>query len=268
MADQSPSDSTTGIISQQLFDQYSAAWVELINQPTEELQLLGCFTSIDLAGIHLITGLGFSTEKIAQLVSTIGAVRIKARFILLPVSTQPGGQQFSLVLFATDSLDTRVSSYYVPEATYTDTIPFTAPTRPGQLAVHKNQVHYVLAERWRQNWAARQGQTNSPDILHDLFETHYGPLRGYTYELSDFTALFQLLKVLKATHDESVLRISFVLHDYYQPDPSTSGDELTNTFALVLQIQRSSSQADDFYSDYKDGDDPITNNGTPCPPMC
>lgn len=265
MADQSPSASTAGIISQQLFDQYSAAWVELINQPSEELQLLGCFLSVDSEGIHLITGLGFSTEKIAQLVSTVGAVRIKARFILLPAPAQPGGQQFSLALFATDSLDTRISSYYVPETAYTDTVPFIAPTRPGQLTAHKNQVHYVLAERWRQNWAARQNQTELSGILHSLFETHYGPLRGYTYELSEFMVLFQLLKVL---NDGSMLRISFVLHDYYQPDPATSGDELTNTFALVLQIQRSSSQADDFYSDYKDGDDPITNNGSPCPPMC
>lgn len=265
MADQSPSASIAGILSQQLFDQYSTAWVELINQPSEELQLLGCFTHADSAGIHLITGLGFSTEKITQLVSTIGAVRIKARFILLPALNQPGGQQFSLALFATDSLDTRVSSYYVPEVTYTDTATFIAPTRPGQLAVHKNQVHYVLAERWRQNWAARQSQTDSSESLHDLFETHYGPLRGYTYELSEFIVLFQLLKAL---NDGSMLRISFVLHDYYQPDPTTSGDELTNTFALVLQIQRSGLKADGCYDDYMDGDDPITNNGMPCPPMC
>ncbi|MEJ7662079.1 MAG: hypothetical protein WKG07_22175 [Hymenobacter sp.] len=64
---------------------------------------------------QLVTGVGFSIEGAsAQLVSTIGAARVKARFIIHALV--PGGPpQFLLALFAVDALDARVSSYYVPE---------------------------------------------------------------------------------------------------------------------------------------------------------
>lgn len=245
-----PSSSITGILTQRLFDQYSANWLEVISQP-DVVALQNSFVQ----GEALITGVGFSITQIAQLVATVGAVHIKARFILQPPA--PGTlPQFSLALFATDSLDARVSSYYVPAAVYTDTDSFTRPNRPSQLPIHKNQMHYVLAERWRQNWASQ------PQVKPEFFASHYGPLRGYTYGLNEFVALFLLLEAL----GDEMLKVSFVLHDYYQPDPSTGGDQLVNTFALALSLKRSATTP--CGDDFQGGDDPIMNNGMPCPPNC
>ncbi len=248
MSDQNPP--IAGLISQSLFDQYSAGWLEVISQPDVEALQAGFIQD----GLHL-TGVGFSITQVARLVATVGAVHIKARFIMQP--PKPGTPpQFSLALFATDALDARISSYYVPEIVYTDMAGFTRPSSPGKLPIHKNQVHYVLAEHWRQNWA---GLT---EVLPEYFATHYGPLRGYTFGLNEFVALFLLLTTL----GEEKLKVFFVLHDYYRPDPSTSGDQLANTFALALSLKRPENTK--YTDDFQDGDDPITNNGAPCPPMC
>lgn len=266
-----------GILDQGVYDQYNAKWVEVINR-RDPLELQAIFTQEDLP----LTGLGFSTEQIAKLVGTIGAVYIKARFLVQP--TTPGtNSQFSIALFATDSLNTRVSSYYVPEKLYTDTASFLAPKRPGQPTVHKNQLHQVLAERWRKNWAdvvstqPTDGEPNTPPedglypIKPEYFDTHYGPIRGYTYEINEFVALFLLLETLEGNW----LRVYFLLHDYYQPDPLTSGDQLAHTFALALQVQRSGSSVgsaphttDNPGGSFDDIDDPILDNGMPCPPTC
>lgn len=239
-----------GILPQRLFDQYSANWLEVISQPNV-VALQNSF----MQGNALLTGVGFSITQIAQLVAAIGAVHIKARFILQPPA--PGTQpQFSLALFATDSLDARVSSYYVPETVYTDTDAFTRPSKPSQVTIHKNQVHYVLAERWRQSWA------NLPQVEPKFFDSHYGPLRGYTFGINEFSSIFQLLEML----GDEMLKVSFVLHDYYQPDPSTGGDQLVKTFALALCLKRTDATQCD--GGFQAGDDPIMNNGMPCPPNC
>jgi hypothetical protein len=238
------------IINQHSFNQASASWLEVISQP-DTAGLQNSFKQGDL----LITGVGFSTTQIAQLVATIGVVHIKARFILQ--SPAPGTMpQFSLALFATDSLDARVSSYYVPQVVYTDTASFIQPSNPSALPLHKNQLHYVLAERWRQSWASLV------QVKPEYFATPYGPLRGYTFGLSEFTAMFLLLKTL----GDEMLKISFVLHDYYQPDPSTSGDQLAHTFALALSLKRPDDTSDP--DDPQDIGNPIINNGMPCPPQC
>lgn len=251
---------TLPYLPQRLVDQYIANWVEVISLPNA-----AALQASFLQDGELITGVGFAIEHVAQLVATVGAVHIKARFILQPPSGTPPGTplQFSLVLFATDSLDARVSSYYVPQAVYTDTTAHARPSRPGKSAVHKNQLHYVLAERWRQNWAAVKSTAVSPDY----FDSHYGPLRGYTYELNEFVAVFLLLKEL----GDTMLAAQFVLHDYYRPDPTTGGDELAKTFALALRLKRQDKPKGDDGAgddDYGDNDDPIMNNGMPCPPRC
>ncbi|RZL15576.1 MAG: hypothetical protein EOO62_03645 [Hymenobacter sp.] len=250
MSDQS--HPIAGLISQQLFDQYSANWAEVINQP-DTASLQASF----LQDGALITGLGFSTTQIARLVATIGAVHIKARFIIRPL--QPGVQpQFGLVLFATDSLDARISSYYVSEKVYTDKTAFVAPSRPRELTIHEKQVHHVLAERWRQQWA------DVTRVVPEYFATHYGPLRGYTFALNEFIALFLLLEAL----GDEMLEAYFVLHDYYQPDPATSGDMLAHTFALALRLQRTDSTGDSDNHHILQGDDPIMDTSMPCPPTC
>ena len=274
MADQASQYS--GILDQDLFNQYSARWIEVINRRDPE-ELREIFKEDDVQ----LTGLGFSITQITRLVGTIGAAHIKARFIVQP-NTPGTSAQFSIALFATDSLNARVSSYYVPEKLYTDKLAFTPPKSPGLLTVHKNQLHHVLAERWRQNWIALavpqpeggepQGQpgTDLLTIKPEYFDTHYGPMRGYTYEINEFVALFLLLDKL----DSIWLKIHFVLHDFYQPDPLTSGDQLAETFALALQVKRPPSPPSN--EDYGAGDnpqddpkdDPILDMGAPCPPQC
>lgn len=268
-----------GILDQNTYDRYNAKWVEVINRrDPQELQEIFTQEIWPEQKKLPLTGLGFSIEQIARLVGTVGAVHIKARFLVQP--TTPGtNSQFSIALFATDSLGTRLSSYYVPEKLYTDTASFLAPKRPGQPTVHKNQLHHVLAERWRKNWAdlvttpptagepGMPPEAALPPIKPEYFETHYGPTRGYTYELNEFAALFLLLETL----DGNWLKIYFVLHDYYQPDPLTSGDQLAQTFALALQVQRLGSSAGsetDTNGSFDDIDDPILDNGMPCPPTC
>lgn len=275
MADQDSQYS--GILDQSLFDQYNTRWIETINRRDPE-ELKAIFKEDDVQ----LTGLGFSTDQIAMLVGTIGASHIKARFIVQP-NTPGTSAQFSIALFATDSLNARVSSYYVPEKLYTDTLSFTPPKRPGQLTVHKNQLHHVLAERWRKNWTDLtvpqptgsepevQPTTDLLTVKPEYFDTHYGPMRGYTYEVNEFAALFLLLETLKGNW----LKMYFVLHDYYQPDPLTSGDQLAETFALALQVHRTGgsttpsgdtdSEGDD---NVEDIDDPILDMGAPCPPQC
>ena len=276
MADQAPQ--FPGILDQDLFNQYSARWIEVINRRDPE-ELKDIFKEDDVQ----LTGLGFSTTQIARLVGTIGAAHIKARFIVQP-NTPGTSAQFSIALFATDSLNARVSSYYVPEKLYTDTLAFTPPKSPGQLTVHKNQLHHVLAERWRKNWTdlvvpqsegdepGNQPGTDLLTIKPEYFDTHYGPMRGYTYEINEFVALFLLLDSLKSIW----LKIYFVLHDFYQPDPLTSGDQLAETFALALQVKRPIippiNEDDDVEDDNAENDDPmddpILDMGVPCPPSC
>jgi hypothetical protein len=247
MSDQSTSIS--GLINQQLFNTYSANWIRVINDSDPKI-LQNSFK----LGDDAITGCGFSTTRIGQLVATVGATHIKVRFIVQPPA--PGTEpKFSLALFATDALDARISSYYVPEVLYTDTEAFVCPSQPGLPAVHKNQLHYVLAERWRQNWVDK----STEDIETDDFTTSYGPLRGYTYELQEFMALFLQLEAL----EDAMLKIHFVLHDYYRPDLITSIDTLAYTFALALRLQHNPGT-----KYYATDDDLIMDNAMPCPPTC
>lgn len=238
------------LISQQLFDTSTARWAEITNQP-DAAALKGVF----LDHGQLVTGVGFSMTQIAQLVATVGAAYIKVRFLIKPADLL-GAAQFSLALFATDLLGARVSSYYKPQKVYTGASAFACPSQPGIPTVHKNQLHYVLAERWRQNWAA----TGDSDMKLDYFDSHYGPLRGYTYELNEFVALFLLLEKL----EDASLQVHFVLHDYYRFDPKTSTDTLAKTFALALRLKRKKEDGDMV----DDIDDPILDNGAPCPPTC
>ena len=240
-------DSIAGILPQQAFDQGLSTWVGLISAP-DARTLQAIFTSDS----QLITGVGFSIERIAQLVSTIGAVRVKARFISQPLV--PGGEpQFLVALFAVDALDARVSSYHVPEHLYLDKPDLGHAVETPARTIHKNEVSSALARRWLTNWA------DAPAVLPAYFASPYGPLRGYTFELSEFAAVFHHLRKL----DNKRLRVAFVLHDFYQPDPA-GGDRLAQTFALALQLDRQGKTGEGVTG----GDDPILDMAQPCPPNC
>ena len=239
--------SPTGLLPQQAFDQAVATWVELISRP-DERALQAVFTSDK----QLVTGVGFPIERIAQLVSTIGAVRVKARFVVQALV--PGAEpQFLVALFAVDALDARVSSYYVPEHLYLEKPELGHAAKLPAQHIHKNQVSSALAQRWMTNWA------KAPAVLPAYFASHYGPLRGYTFELGEFAAVFHHLRKL----DDKLLRISFVLHDFYQPDP-VGGDMLAHTFALALSLDRKGNEEEGLAGK----DDPILDMSMPCPPTC
>ena len=240
-------DSIAGILPQPAFDQAVSTWVELISTP-DERALQAVFT----ADKQLVTGVGFSIERIAQLVSTIGAVRVKARFLIH--SLAPGGEpQFLVALFAVDVLDARVSSYYVPEHLYLEKPDLGRAAETPARTIHKNQVANVLAQRWLAGWA------DATAVLPAYFASPYGPLRGYTFELGEFAAMFHHLRKL----DDKRLRVAFVLHDFYQPDP-TGGDQLAHTFALALQLDRRGREEGGLAG----GGDPILDMSAPCPPSC
>ncbi|TDN36287.1 hypothetical protein E4631_08550 [Hymenobacter sp. UV11] len=241
MANQVPS--LPGILGQSLFDQYAANWLAIISRP-DTAALQQSFVVAD--DQPLLAGVGFPLERIAQLVGTVGAVNIKARFVIMPpvAGSKP---LFSVALFATDSLDARLSSYYVPDQFFTD--PLLVAQGGGPTVVHRNQIANSLGQRWARNWQGIK------DVKPEFFASHYGPLRGYTFELGEFMAPFFRLDDLAAAS----LRLSFVLHDYYQPSP-TGDDVLTYTFALVLRLERGDKLLD--------GDDPLMDTAKPCPPTC
>lgn len=240
-------NSIAGLLPQPAFDQGVSTWVALMGLPDER-----ALQAIFRADKQLVTGVGFSIERIAQLVSTIGAVRVKARFIVHALV--PGGEpQFLVALFAVDALDARVSSYYVPEHLYLEQPALSRAAEMPARTIHKNEVSSALAQRWLANWAGAAA------VLPAYFASPYGPLRGYTFELGEFAAVFHHLRKL----DDKRLRVSFVLHDFYQPDP-VGGDVLAHTFALALQLDRQMKTEEGVM----DGDDPILDMASPCPPSC
>ncbi|MEJ7661881.1 MAG: hypothetical protein WKG07_21030 [Hymenobacter sp.] len=165
----------------------------------------------------------------------------------------PGGPpQFLLALFAVDALDARVSSYYVPEHPCLDKPDLGRTAETPMRTIHKNEISGALAQRWLANW------TEAAAVLPAYFAGPYGPLRGYTFELGEFAVVFQHLRKL----DDKRLRVSFVLHDFYQPNPA-GGDMLAHTFALALNLDRKGSAEEGLVR----GDDPILDMGTPCPAL-
>ena len=128
-----------------------------------------------------------------------------------------------------------MSSYYL--ATTYWLRPFVPPLR---LAVSD-----VLADYWLATWAA------APQATPAMFASNYGPLRGYNFDVNDFTSL--LFGPEKLGDEE--LYLNFGLHEYYRTGPA--GDELAVTFGLVLQLASSKLGGDD---------DPVYNMATPIPP--
>jgi hypothetical protein len=235
----SAQDSPAGIISQQVFDQYSSKWVEIIGN-TDTGLLNQCFRS----GKEKLAYVTFPALQIARLLSTVGVKNIKARFLVV---TETQGEllipHFTLALFATDDLNARLSSYYVAD-TYWATTPKT-PTVGGE-------VSNVLVNFWLGKWTADK-KTGS-DVKQAMFNSPYGFLRGYTFETDDFLDPLAQVKNL----NEAMLKISFGLHEYYHT--GTDGiDVLNYTFGLVVQYLDDAGNAIS---------DPSYDMAHPCPPTC
>ncbi|GAB3838863.1 hypothetical protein [Hymenobacter jeollabukensis] len=221
---------TPGIITQEQFDNGTSQWQQAVS--THNLELLqGCFSG----GTDLLQYVSFPIDQITKLVSTIGLYRIKAKFCLLP-DAATSLLHFAVVLFAADSNNLRISSYYVNFPYWSSTVPPSLPTA---------EVPHSLAQVWLDNWKVL---TN---VEPSMFEVYGSPLEGYTFEAEDFIRPFFGLQA----GAQADLHVRFGLHEYYQNTPT--GDVEMRTLGLVLQL-------------YSPGQtsEPVFDISMPCPYTC
>ena len=256
----SSSPSPAGIISQQLFDQYASSWVAASNDPAGTVLAQSFQVGVGSSS-SVLAGLSFPALQIARLVSTVGAVHIKARFLISQDAEQKQPPHFTLALFATDALDTRISSYYVADEYWTPTVSRSemqqeaaaARRARSMVTAHsRKEVPGVLANLWLKGW---QSLTTTSEITPALFASSYGALRGYTYEVDEFVHVLRALTQLK---NESV-QLVFDLHEYYRPLPP-QGDVLVRTFGLLLCVKNTKEENGE--------DGTFVNMSSPCPPTC
>lgn len=217
-----------GIINQDEFNTATAKWLDVISGPDETL-LQQAFT---LAG-NLLCAVSYPVERLIKLVSTVGLHRVKTKFGLV---ADGNDTLFTLILFAVDENDERISSYYVNDDYRFELIPPFDSVVPN-----------LLAQTWLDQWEELSV------VEPDLFDTSYGPLQGYTFEAADF--LFPLTGLDAA--QGSALHARFGLHKYYRD--GSFGPEEARTFGLLLQL----------YTDGQPGpDEPFFDLSMPCPPTC
>ncbi len=282
-----------GIIYQSEFDTYSNDWLSIVTDESRANELRDCFRypGIKAQNINFVR---FSTLQIAQLVSTVGASNIKARFLVVRDNNKDvyptGYPHFALALFATDNLNGRLSAYYIshfywqpqdsPEFTqdeyWHEDSSTAAPVEftPGQLPD-------ALATYWQQNWSP---PGDDPNATQAMFDSTYGYLRGYTFGLDDFIMPLTSIPLGKTIKTASPIRINFGLHQYY---PATPGvQELHSTFGLMVSYvaphkhKRKYKGSEEHLPDDNHGGfnehvgDPIDDTDVfydlahPCPPTC
>ncbi|RTQ46302.1 hypothetical protein EJV47_22520 [Hymenobacter gummosus] len=219
-----------GTITPEQFNQATARWLEVISGQDEGALQQG----FDQNGL-LLASVRFPVSQLIKLVSTVGINVVKAKFGLLP-DPETDQLAFTLVLFATDANDQRISAYYVNADFRHEIIPLPNAVVPN-----------LLAQTWLDNWRALTS------VHPGLFGTSYGPLQGYTFDALDFTApLFGL-----DSAEGADLHARFGLHQYYQDGPD--GQQEARTFGLVLQL---------FQQGEPGPDAPIFDMSSPCPPTC
>ena len=249
-----PSPTPADIITQRQYAEYAANWVAASNDPAGTVLAQSFRLGKNQS---LLASLRFPARQIARLVSTVGAAHIKARF-LIKVDTKTQEPHFTVALFATDSLDARLSSYYLADEYWLPKRKLTAAPentvaearpQPTVRALTRTDVPDVLSQLWINAWDAITVATPP------LFATTYGPLRGYTFEVAEFITPLRPVP-LKYLNDEYLL-LEFGLHEYYRSEPQ--GEVLVQTFGLLLKLESNKLQG---------GGDPYVNMGQPCPPYC
>ena len=223
-----------GILTQPEFEQYGAEWLRVVSGPdAAELQQSFRPAAAAAAGADaakaapLLCSVSFPTKQMARLVSTVGATHIKARFGIRPGAANGAGPQFTLALFATNALEARVSSYYLADEA---PLPGADGPDPADEVQLLDEVPDGLAHFWVRNWART---FRAAPVTADMFATPYGPLQGYTFEVTDFIST--LWPVTDFDQEDVRLRVRFGLHEFYQPQPDGT-DRLVHTFGLVLQL--------------------------------
>ena len=235
------------LLTQAEFEHRAAAWADLLQRASlAELQQLfepdgqprQTYVSFDLA------------TTITSLLSTVGIAGVNLRFVLHHPSHH--GEQtadherrrFGIALYATDALGGRISTYFLndPEpAPATVTAPTEHKTLEEIKSGHETatygvaatddgadasgQVPFNLVKKWINNWQS------APQLSTAMFQTHYGPLQGYNFQLSDFVdPLFQA-----KTFVQNTLRVIFDLKAYYPAYPERQAQP-TQTFGVVLRL--------------------------------
>ncbi|MFD1871470.1 hypothetical protein [Hymenobacter bucti] len=213
------------LLTQAEFDTYAAAWAQFISRDgAGEVQRL-----FQPAGKLRQTHVSFDlVDSLVPLLSTVGLRRVAARFVLLPAEVAGDSPRFRVVLFATDALGGRISAYYLGAAAWV-----AAPKTDELLSEDAaGLVSFNLAKVWLRAWAAPQQQLGPR-----LFGTAYGPLQGYTFELSDFMdPLFPAQQPAPpAPGMVFSLRLYFSLKSYYPAYPENL-EQPHQTFGLVGRL--------------------------------
>jgi hypothetical protein len=294
---------TPSILSQNDYSTYTAAWVNTVSNPATT-DLSAYFSAFSLKenakDLKVLTDrINFKAGSIAQLVSTVGASTIKARFILQPIAPGSTQQRFSLVLFATDAFNTRLSSYYVAEPYWHDTAEAEALAKaveayiasgasytttgvidPAVPIAFRGAVPDALAMTWVANWylAGLDITFKGAELQPAIVNGSYGFLRGYTFDLEDFLApLRQVSNFLILNEPDTLIAIKLGLHAYYYANPN--GDNVpTQTLGLIVQYptgalgtpQDVAAATKNHKTTVGDIDDTSVfyDMSSPCPPSC
>lgn len=237
--------SASGIITQQQFDAYADQWMSLISGP-ESGTLQQLFRSGKTK--EVLTYAGFTIWQIVSLVSTVGAAHIKARYLMN--NDDPAKPRFVLALFATDSMDTRLSPYYIAEDYQRIAVakPTVTVTSSESSLGH---VAHILAQEWASNWSALPVS----DVTPALFTNTYGPMRGYNFRPNDFAQLFMGI----TSFGNKVVRADFGLHEY-----ANAKAESVATFGLILRTYK---QVEGFGL-AEASNALFYDMASPCPPIC
>ncbi|MGI4734854.1 MAG: hypothetical protein ACRYG7_06690 [Janthinobacterium lividum] len=259
-----------GIINQKHFDRYAAKWLSVLTSRHHE-KLRQSFQPNPDKGSR-IPRVTFPLEHIIYLISSVGASYIQARFLLMEAQQVTDGSdaaaadqdRFTLALYATNAQGERVSAYYISNedvSTYPVDYPDSSLPRQQASAAHSEgaakprnrpqevqresfegttpsndgvQIPHLMVKDWLAYWI------EAHEIMPAMFQNSYGPLQGYTFDLSDFREpLFNAQPwTLKEHHlykRAYNMRVDFGLHKYYAAVSESC--EPTLTFGLVLQLQ-------------------------------
>ncbi|MGY3089051.1 hypothetical protein ACVWYF_002091 [Hymenobacter sp. UYAg731] len=221
VATASPTATTSYILSQGDYDQYTTAWQAFAGQ-AGGTPLTDAFFKPDSTRVQ---ALSFPLGRIQELVSAVGVRQIRARFVLMPGSA---GSQFNLVLFATDATGYRLSAYCLPDQYYT-TSALEAKVLETKAPEDKldEPIPQDLTSIWEGKWQ------NAAEITADMFTTYTAApaheptvLEGYNFKIKDFVTM-----LFGAGPDIS---LGFGLHEYHSQKANSEAD-WTRTFGLVLQ---------------------------------
>jgi len=257
-ASTSASITPPGTISQANFDTYSNDWITVVGKD-DSTELSECFR-LDGATEN-IKCVYFSALQVAQLVSTVGAQNIKARFLIerqdIDGYSYP---HFAIALFATDDLNGRLSAYYVSQPYWlldgdeSENTPLLDVYKPVLLPD-------ALATYWQNNWSPTG---LDPLATQEMFDSTYGYLRGYTFELDDFLKPLMQIPPKMLIQQAAPIRINFGLHQYYPATPNADGTP-NNTFGLLVSY---SGYPENTEQNPIDDEEVFYDLGSPCPPKC